>query len=118
MEAFGACRMRVWSATLWYLPICEHGDANSAGAKRSAMKIIMTHGYMLSGTGSNIYVQSLCRALIGEGHDVYLLCQEPDPLAYDFVGQSAKVNARGVENLGEQETAYPGHCVVYRPEIG
>jgi glycosyltransferase involved in cell wall biosynthesis len=82
------------------------------------MKIIMTHGYMLSGTGSNIYVQSLCRALIGEGHDVYLLCQEPDPLAYDFVSQSAKVDARGVENLGEQETAYPGHCVVYWPEIG
>ena len=52
------------------------------------MKIIMTHGYMLSGTGSNIYVQSLCRALVSEGHDVHLLCQEPDPLAYDFVGKS------------------------------
>ena len=37
------------------------------------MRIIMTHGYMLSGTGSNIYVQSLCRALVGEGHAVHLL---------------------------------------------
>ena len=82
------------------------------------MRIIMTHGYMLSGTGSNIYVQSLCRALVGEGHAVHLLCQEPDPLAYDFVGKSAKVDARGVEDLGEQETIYPGLCVVYRPEIG
>src|ERR671916_2786594 len=84
----------------------------------SAMKIIMTHGYMLSGTGSNIYVQSLCRALVGQGHTVHLLCQEPDPLAYDFVGKSAKVDTRGVEDLGEQETPYPGLCVVYRPEIG
>ena len=33
------------------------------------MRLIMTHGYMLSGTGSNVYVQSLCRALVGEGHD-------------------------------------------------
>ena len=82
------------------------------------MRIIMTHGYMLSGTGSNIYVQSLCRALVGQGYTVHLLCQEPDPLAYDFVGKSAKVDARGVEDLGEQETPYPGLCVVYRPEIG
>src|SRR5829696_3038372 len=82
------------------------------------MRTIMTHGYMLSGTGSNIYVQSLCRALVSEGHDVHLLCQDPDPLSYDFVSKSAKVDARGVEDLGEQETTYPGLCVVYRPEIG
>jgi glycosyltransferase involved in cell wall biosynthesis len=82
------------------------------------MKIIMTHGYMLSGTGSNIYVQSLCRALVSEGHDVHLLCQEPDPLSYDFVGKSAKVDAQGVEDLGEQETTYQGLCIVYRPVIG
>src|ERR687898_566927 len=85
---------------------------------RSAMRIIMTHGYMLSGTGSNIYVQSLCRALVGEGHDVHLLCQESEPLAYDFVGKSTKVDAHGVEDLGEQQTIYPGLCVVYQPEIG
>src|SRR5919112_3073841 len=118
MEAFGACRMRVWSATLWYLPICEHGDANSRGTVRSTMRTIMTHGYMLSGTGSNIYVQSLCRALVSEGHDVHLLCQDPDPLSFDFVGRAATVDAQGIKDLGEQETPYHGQCVVYRPEIG
>jgi glycosyltransferase involved in cell wall biosynthesis len=82
------------------------------------MRTIMTHGYMLSGTGSNIYVQSLCRALVSEGHDVHLLCQDPDPLSFDFVGKSAKVDAGGVAALGEQETPYPGRCIVYRPEIG
>src|SRR5215212_10774252 len=44
------------------------------------VKLIMTHGYMLSDTGSNVYVQSLCRALAREGHEVHLLCQEPEPL--------------------------------------
>jgi glycosyltransferase involved in cell wall biosynthesis len=82
------------------------------------MKIIMTHGYMLSGTGSNIYVQSLCRALVGEGHDLHLLCQEPDPLAYDFVGKSVTAAAGGIEDLGEQETPYTGHCTLYRADIG
>ncbi len=82
------------------------------------MRIIMTHGYMLSGTGSNIYVQSLCRALVSKGHDVHLLCQDPDPLSYDFVGQGATVDVGGVEDLDEQETPYPGLCVVYRPEVG
>src|SRR5215207_900322 len=85
---------------------------------RSAMRTIMTHGYALSGTGSNIYVQSLCRALVNEGHDVHLLCQDPDPLSFDFVGKAATVDAQGVKELGEQETPYHGQCVVYRPEIG
>jgi len=47
----------------------------------------MTHGYMLSDTGSNVYVQNLCRALVHEGHEVHLLCQEPEPLSYDFEGR-------------------------------
>ena len=81
------------------------------------MRIIMTHGYMLSGTGSNIYVQSLCRALVGEGHDVHLLCQEPDPLAYDFVGKSAKVDARGSRIWASRRRSTRA-LHVYRPEIG
>ena len=83
------------------------------------MRIIMTHGYMLSGTGSNIYVQNLCRALCYEGHDLHLICQEPDALSYDFVSKHAKVDAAGVHESGEQEeTLYGGLCVVYEPDIG
>src|SRR4051794_1190644 len=82
------------------------------------MRLIMTHGYMLSGTGSNVYVQSLCRALAGEGHDVHLICQEPDPLSFDFVNEHAIVDAEGVHDQGEQETPFPGRCVVYVPDIG
>jgi glycosyltransferase involved in cell wall biosynthesis len=82
------------------------------------MRLIMTHGYMLSGTGSNVYVQSLCRALVGEGHDLHLICQEPDPLSFDFVTQYAKVDEEGVHDQGEKETPFPGRCVVYVPDIG
>jgi glycosyltransferase involved in cell wall biosynthesis len=78
----------------------------------------MTHGYALTGTGSNVYVQNLCRALVKEGHDVHLLCQERYPLAQDFVDEHARVGEAGIEELGAQETTYQGRCVVYNPEIG
>jgi glycosyltransferase involved in cell wall biosynthesis len=82
------------------------------------LKLLMTHGYMLSGTGSNVYVQNLCRALVREGHEVHLLCQEPDSLAYDFVDECSNVGASGIEKQDTQETPYEGRCAVYRPEIG
>jgi glycosyltransferase involved in cell wall biosynthesis len=81
------------------------------------VRLIMTHGYMLSGTGSNVYVQNLCRALVREGNEVHLLCQEPKPLAYDFVDEHFRVEAHDIEWREAQETTYPGRCVIYRPEI-
>ena len=63
-------------------------------------------------------MQNLCRALVRGGHDVALLCQEPEPLAYDFVEKSFTAGPDGVSSLGGRETPYPGRCAVYRPEIG
>ncbi len=40
------------------------------------MRVLIFHGYMLRGTGSNIYTASLARALARLGHEVHLLCQE------------------------------------------
>jgi glycosyltransferase involved in cell wall biosynthesis len=40
------------------------------------MRILLFHGYMLRGTGSNIYTANLARALAGLGHEVHLLCQD------------------------------------------
>jgi glycosyltransferase involved in cell wall biosynthesis len=40
------------------------------------MRILLFHGYMLRGTGSNIYTANLARALAGMGHKVHLLCQD------------------------------------------
>jgi glycosyltransferase involved in cell wall biosynthesis len=40
------------------------------------VKILLFHGYMLRGTGSNIYNANLARALAGLGHEVHLLCQD------------------------------------------
>jgi glycosyltransferase involved in cell wall biosynthesis len=40
------------------------------------MKFLIFHGYMLRGTGSNIYNASLAPALARLGHEVHLLCQD------------------------------------------
>ena len=40
------------------------------------MRILIFHGYLLHGTGSNIYNANLVRALVALGHDVHLFCQD------------------------------------------
>jgi glycosyltransferase involved in cell wall biosynthesis len=42
------------------------------------MRVLLFHGYMLRGTGSNIYNASLAAALARLGHEVHLLCQDRD----------------------------------------
>jgi glycosyltransferase involved in cell wall biosynthesis len=50
------------------------------------MRILIWHGYLLGGTGSNVYTRSLARTWSRQGHDVVVLCQDPDPAAYDLGG--------------------------------
>jgi glycosyltransferase involved in cell wall biosynthesis len=40
------------------------------------MRVLIFHGYMLRGTGSNIYNANLASALAKVGHEVHLLCQD------------------------------------------
>jgi glycosyltransferase involved in cell wall biosynthesis len=40
------------------------------------MRLLIFHGYMLRGTGSNIYNANLAPALARLGHEVHLLCQD------------------------------------------
>jgi glycosyltransferase involved in cell wall biosynthesis len=48
------------------------------------MRLVLWHGYLLSGTGSNIYTQHVARAWGRLGHDVRVICQEPHPEAFDL----------------------------------
>jgi len=40
------------------------------------MRVLLFHGYMLRGTGSNIYNANLAPALARLGHEVHLVCQD------------------------------------------
>jgi glycosyltransferase involved in cell wall biosynthesis len=53
---------------------------------RRALRILLWHGYLLGGTGSNVYTRQLTREWSRAGHDVTVLSQEPRPDAYDLGG--------------------------------
>jgi glycosyltransferase involved in cell wall biosynthesis len=50
------------------------------------MRIVLWHGYLLSGTGSNIYTRALAREWSRAGHDVAVVCQERHPDGLDLGG--------------------------------
>ena len=50
------------------------------------MKILFWHGYLLGGTGSNVYTRALAREWGRAGHDVTVFSQDPDPGQYDLAG--------------------------------
>jgi glycosyltransferase involved in cell wall biosynthesis len=49
-----------------------------------AVRILLWHGYLLGGTGSNVYTRQLAREWSRAGHDVTVFCQDPDPRRYDL----------------------------------
>ena len=50
------------------------------------MRIIVWHGYLLGGTGSNVYTRQLAREWARAGHEVTVVCQEHHPERYDLGG--------------------------------
>ncbi len=50
------------------------------------MRILLWHGYLLSGTGSNVYTQALAKAWSLAGHEVTVFCQEREPERFDLGG--------------------------------
>ena len=58
------------------------------------MRVLIFHGYMLRGTGSNIYNANLARALARLGHEVHLLCQDRE-VRVEGVGRSTTLTSAG-----------------------
>jgi hypothetical protein len=50
------------------------------------VRIVLWHGFLLGGTGSNVYTRSLAREWSHAGHDVTVFSQEPHPERYDLGG--------------------------------
>jgi glycosyltransferase involved in cell wall biosynthesis len=91
------------------------------------VRVLIFHGYLLDGTGSNVYNARLADALVGLGHEVHLLSQDRHPLEHSFVDaagdwDSGALCVREAEREGGRGTrtarAAAGRCVVYRPAIG
>ena len=83
------------------------------------MRILIFHGYLLRGTGSNVYNADLAQALSSLGHEVHLLSQDREADSLPWVDA---VGIWGDEGLEVRETAGSspgtGHITVYLPRIG
>ncbi len=53
------------------------------------LRILLWHGYLLGGTGSNVYTRALAREWTRAGHDVTVLSQEPHPELHDLGGAAS-----------------------------
>src|SRR6266481_22962 len=60
-------------------------------SRAHAVRILLWHGYLLGGTGSNVYTRALARAWMRTGHDVTIVCQERHPERYDLAGAEVVV---------------------------
>jgi glycosyltransferase involved in cell wall biosynthesis len=78
------------------------------------MRILIFHGYLLRGTGSNIYNASLCTALAKAGHEVHLLCQDHDAGELDFVDAVGRFEG---DRLDVEVLREPVRCTAYLPDI-
>jgi glycosyltransferase involved in cell wall biosynthesis/mono/diheme cytochrome c family protein len=79
------------------------------------MRLLIFHGYLLHGTGSNVYNARLVAALARQGHEVDLLSQERRPEDLPFV------DAVGGWEGGEPVVRVlrePVRVTAWRPEIG
>ncbi|HEX2410806.1 MAG TPA: glycosyltransferase, partial [Solirubrobacteraceae bacterium] len=79
------------------------------------MRVLIFHGYLLAGTGSNVYNSALAEALVRGGHEVHLLSQERDPLALEWVDAAGDWDGGELALTVRRE---PVRATVYRPDIG
>ena len=63
------------------------------------MRVLIFHGYLLHGTGSNVYNASLAQALARQGHEVHLLCQDRKADELDWVRDNENITVH-VPDIG------------------
>jgi glycosyltransferase involved in cell wall biosynthesis len=79
------------------------------------MRILLWHGWLLQGTGSNVYTAKVSEVWRKQGHHVVIVCQEPNTQRLAFVDE-AGVAGEGAEPTGVQPAS--GRVTVLRPDIG
>ena len=79
------------------------------------MRILLWHGYLLSGSGSNIYTREIARRWRAEGHHVVCMCQERHPEGFEWIDHVSQVGPR---RRFRPAPGGSGVCELVRPDIG
>ncbi len=78
------------------------------------MRVLVFHGYLLHGTGSNVYNANVAEALARAGHEVHLVCQERDVEDLAWVDATADWDGGALRVSVRRE---PPRATLYRPDI-
>jgi glycosyltransferase involved in cell wall biosynthesis len=83
------------------------------------VRVLIFHGYLLRGTGSNVYNASLAQALAGMGHEVHLFCQDRRADQLEWVGGRITVHVPDIGGLLPVfvPDRYEGFAVKTFPEL-
>ena len=80
--------------------------------------LCVLHGWLLEGSGSNLWTRSVVRSLCRMGETIHLVCQENHPERYDFIARAGVHRRDGsYEPTLARETPYPGKCFLHQPEL-
>jgi glycosyltransferase involved in cell wall biosynthesis len=79
------------------------------------VRILVFHGYLLRGTGSNVYNAALGEAFVRAGHELHLLCQDRAPLELPWVDAAGDWDGGALELSVRRD---PPRATVYRPALG
>lgn len=86
----------------------------------TSMRILLWHGWLLSGSGSNVYNSNVAKSWRAEGHEVLVMCQDRTAHGLPFVDATGDMDddnsAFDLTTTGAPPAA--GSCVVVRPDIG
>jgi glycosyltransferase involved in cell wall biosynthesis len=81
--------------------------------------ICLLHGYLLEGSGSNLWTRSIVEALCRRGMTVHLMAQENHPERYPFISEARRYHEDGtIELFHQKETETQGRCVLHKPVLG
>jgi hypothetical protein len=80
------------------------------------LKVLIFHGYLLLGTGSNVYNAELGAALVRAGHEVHMLAQERSPFELEWVEAAGSWDSGSL--VVESRVDGAPRATVYRPDIG
>lgn len=72
--------------TIYSLQEAKHSFSGSQ-SKNLKMHLVIVHGYLLRGTGSNIYTANVAKTWKGLGHAVTVLCQDHKAGSLEFVDE-------------------------------
>ena len=85
-----------------------------------SVRILVWHGWLLEGSGSNVATARTVEVWRAAGHDVLLLCQERHPERYRWIDAHGTIDRDGPSELepNTDVASASGRCVLLRPDIG